>query len=192
MEVVETAAVDSARTGDEEAFQSLVERHSRRVFSLAYRLTGCESDAEEVVQETFLKAYRQLHRFESRAAFGTWLHRIALNCAFDLMRKRKGRPKAQEHSSDSGQDLALETLAAQTPSAERLMMSAEIRREVESALDLMSPGERTAFVLRHYEGLSIAEIAERLDLGDSAAKHSIFRAVKKLRAALSPLAEWRR
>src|ERR671934_15809 len=90
MDVSEAAAVLArARQGDSEAFRALVERHSRSVFQLAYRMTGNEQDAEDVVQETFLRAYKQLSRFESRAGFGTWLHRIAANCSLDLLRKRK-------------------------------------------------------------------------------------------------------
>src|SRR5262245_28455356 len=81
-------AVERARAGDPEAFRSLVERHSRSVFRLAFRMTGNEEDAEDVVQETFLRAYRQLPQFESRANFGTWLYRIATNCSFDLLRSR--------------------------------------------------------------------------------------------------------
>src|SRR5216684_7394416 len=85
------AALARARHGDADAFRSLVERHSRRVFRLAFRMTGNAQDAEDVVQESFLRAYRQLGRFESRAHFGTWLYRITANCAVDLMRSRHAR-----------------------------------------------------------------------------------------------------
>jgi RNA polymerase sigma-70 factor (ECF subfamily) len=81
------AAVSRARSGDQEAFRSLVERHSRYVFNVAYRLTGSASDAEDVVQLAFLKAYQQLSRFEARADFRTWLHRITVNCSIDLSRR---------------------------------------------------------------------------------------------------------
>ena len=80
MEEFDAAVVSRARAGDDEAFRALVERHSRSIFRLAYRMTGSESDAEDVVQETFLRAYRQLNRFEARANFGTWLYRIGVNC----------------------------------------------------------------------------------------------------------------
>src|SRR5262249_32115010 len=84
----EAQAVARARAGDQEAFRLLVEGHSRAVFRLAFRMTGNEHDAEDVVQETFLKAYRKLGAFEERAQFGSWLHRIAANCAYDLLRAR--------------------------------------------------------------------------------------------------------
>ena len=79
MEETDAAAIARAQTGDSDAFRTLVERHSRNVFRLAFRMTGNENDAEDIVQETFLKAYRQLHRYESRSSFGTWLFRIAAN-----------------------------------------------------------------------------------------------------------------
>src|SRR5881296_928908 len=92
MDATEAAAVLArARQGDSEAFRALVERHSRTVFHLAYRMTGNEQDAEDVVQESFLRAYKQLGRFESRANFGTWLYRIAANCSVDLMRAKQAR-----------------------------------------------------------------------------------------------------
>src|SRR5512142_252256 len=91
METEAAVVLARARQGDEEAFRDLVERHSRSVFRLAYRMTGNEQDAEDVVQESFLKAYRQLGRFESRADFGTWIYRIAANCCVDLLRARDTR-----------------------------------------------------------------------------------------------------
>src|SRR6266540_2019642 len=92
MDAIDAAAVLArARQGDNEAFRALVERHSRSVFRLAYRMTGNEQDAEDVVQESFLRAYKQLGRFESRANFGTWLYRIVANCSVDLMRAKQAR-----------------------------------------------------------------------------------------------------
>jgi RNA polymerase sigma-70 factor, ECF subfamily len=179
-----TAALARARQGDSEAFRALVERHSRTVFRLAFRMTGNEQDAEDVVQESFLRAYRQLGRFESRANFGTWLYRIVANCSVDLMRARQARhDQARGESLDEAGDLP----AGDTPGPERLAHSAEIAARVNEALAGLSPLERAAFTLRHYEGRSIDEIGKTLGLGISAAKHSVFRAVKKLRIALEPL-----
>jgi RNA polymerase sigma-70 factor (ECF subfamily) len=179
------AVLDRARQGDGEAFRALVERHSRSVFRLAFRMTGNEQDAEDVVQESFIRAYRQLGRFESRANFGTWLYRIAANCAVDLMRARQAR-----HDMVRGESLdeTASTATSNLPAPDRLAESAEIQQRVAKALDALSPLERAAFTLRHYEGRSIDEISRTLNLGTSAAKHSVFRAVKKLRAALETLA----
>src|SRR5215831_6435642 len=91
MEWSDETAVARARTGDADAFRVLVERHSRALFRLAYRMTGNQQDAEDVVQDSFLRAYKQLARFDERASFGTWLYRIAVNCSLDLVRSRKRR-----------------------------------------------------------------------------------------------------
>src|SRR5713226_2811009 len=185
MDATETAAVLArARQGDSDAFRALVEQHSRSVFRLAFRMTGSEQDAEDVVQESFFRAYRQLGRFESRANFGTWLYRIVANCAVDLMRARQAR-----HDQARGESLdeSAAATASDRPGPERLAESAEIQRHVAEALGGLSPLERAAFTLRHYEGRTIDEISRTLGLGTSAAKHSVFRAVRKLRAALEPL-----
>jgi RNA polymerase sigma-70 factor (ECF subfamily) len=184
MDGTDLAMVTRVRGGDPDAFRVLVERHSRAVFRVAYRLTGHEQDAEDVVQETFLKAYRQLAQFESRSSFATWLYRIAFNCAHDLLRQR---PRAGTRPSldDDDERYRLEVTDT-SPSAnpgrelDRRLAGSRIR----AAMGELTGQERAAFVMRHFEGLSIEEIGTALDLGASAAKHSIFRAVRKLRAAL--------
>src|SRR5579872_4239118 len=88
MEMTDVATVSRARSGDAEAFRLLVEYHSQTIFRVAYRMTGNQHDSDDIVQETFLRAYRQIGRFEERANFGTWLHRIAVNCSLDLLRAR--------------------------------------------------------------------------------------------------------
>lgn len=185
MDATEASAIlGRARQGDSEAFRVLVDRHSRAVFRLAYRITGNEQDAEDVVQESFLRAYRQLGRFESRANFGTWLYRIVANCSMDLMRSKHTR-----HERSRSDELeAIESVpAVDAPGPQRLAESAEIRERVAEAMGALSPVERAAFTLRHHEGRSIQEISAILGLGTSAAKHSVFRAVKKLRMSLAPM-----
>lgn len=186
MEAVDAAAVLSrARRGDGEAFRALVEHHGKPAFGLAFRLTGNAQDAEEVVQESFLRAYRQIGRFEARANFGTWLHRIIVNCSMDVLRSRQSR-RVQQHVSDAEDDVAAR-LPDDAPCPEQLARSAEIERRVAESLDALTPQERAAFTLRHREGRSIEEIGQTLGLQRSAAKHAVFRAVKKLRVSLAPL-----
>src|ERR1700753_1550168 len=92
MDATEAATIlANARQGDTDAFRVLVERHSRSLFRLAFRMTGNEQDAEDVVQESFLRAFKQLSKFDERASFGTWLYRIATNCSLDHVRARKRR-----------------------------------------------------------------------------------------------------
>ncbi len=185
MDATDAAGVLSrAQDGDEDAFRCLVEQHSRRVFQLAFRMTGNEQDAEDVVQESFIRAYRQLGRFEARANFGTWLYRIVANCAVDMLRTRSSRSARMLREPFEGEILGT---ATGEPGPERLAESEQIRRRVAAALDELSPSERAAFTLRHYEGCTIDEICRTLNMNTSAAKHSVFRAVKKLRAALGPM-----
>jgi RNA polymerase sigma-70 factor (ECF subfamily) len=191
MEDADAAAVRLARAGDSSAFRALVERHSRPVFRLAYRVTGNQQDAEDVVQETFLRAWRQLGRFESRSSFATWLHRITVNCALDHVRQRpRNAQLAYGDPGPEGETASLGARADGVASPDRLAFSAEVRQRVASALGELSPAERTAFVLRHFEGHSIEEIGRTLGLRTSATKHSIFRAVQKMRRALEPVTGW--
>jgi len=193
MEWAEQAVVERARSGDGEAFRELVERHSRPLFRVAYRMTGSESDAEDVVQETFLKAYRQLAKFDGRASFGTWLHRIAANCALDIVRARRRR--GEQFSEPSGfagdvgglSDDPVHSARSGDPAPDRLAMGSETRRRVAEAMNELSAVERAAFVMRHFEGVSMEEIGRVLGCQTGAAKHSVFRAVHKLRRALEPL-----
>ncbi len=180
--------VAQALAGDRDAFRVLVERHSRSIFRLAYRMTGNEHDAEEVVQETFLKAYRRLNRFESRSNFGTWLYRIGVNCSLDLMRKRRSDVERRDSDAPEGSEAQRE-LVSPDPTPDRLLLSAELGRQVAKALGALSPTERAAFLLRHFEGQSIEEIGQALGLRMSATKNSVFRAVQKLRRALEPFVQ---
>ncbi|MBK5259078.1 MAG: sigma-70 family RNA polymerase sigma factor [Thermoanaerobaculia bacterium] len=185
MEMTDLATVSRARGGDSEAFRLLVERHSRPVFKVAYRMTGNEHDADDVVQETFLRAYRQIDRFQERANFGTWLHRIAINCALDLLRARGRHDKHYIHESEDGE--MSRSFEASDPQPDRLLLSAEVQQHVAKALERLSGNERTAFMLRHFEGMPVEEIGKTLGIQVNAAKHTIFRAVRKLRESLEPL-----
>src|ERR1043166_5122691 len=132
------AAVVLARAqgGDGDAFRVLVERHSHAAFRLAFRMTGNEEDAEDVGQESFLRAYRQLSRFEARSNFCTWLHRIVANCSMDLLRARQAR-RDQRHAEPL-EDVA-DMLPASDPGPERAAGDVEIRERIEMSLDRLSP-----------------------------------------------------
>jgi len=138
------------------------------------------------VQETFLRAYKQIGRFDGRAAFTTWLYRICANCSLDLIRNRKARKEQQASTDDEKGFSWLDRVATEEPCPERLTQSEQIARLLEPALQQLSEMERAAFVLRHYEGCNVEEIAKALGVQTNAAKHSVFRAVQKLRRALEP------
>jgi RNA polymerase sigma-70 factor (ECF subfamily) len=187
MDGSDESAVASARRGDREAFRLLVERHSRYLFHVAYRLTGHTEDAQDVVQESWLKVHAQLGRFEARSNVRTWLTRIVINCAIDHLRASKRReatrdPGDFEHSVDEG-------WTAMQADPDRLVLAGEIGARVDETLLRLTALERAAFMLRHIEGMSITEIGAALGLNPSATKHSIFRAVRKMRAALAPFKE---
>jgi RNA polymerase sigma-70 factor, ECF subfamily len=187
----DAGVIELTLAGDREAFRVLVERHSVSVFRLAYRLTGNRHDAEEVVQEAFLRAYQKLEQFESRANFGTWVYRIAANYAIDRMRQKRTEESRREEPSNRSEGSAemspVNLVPDGAPSPERLAQNVELRQQIEGALEALTPAERTAFVMRHWEGCGIEEIADALNSNSSAAKNTVFRAVQKLRNALAPL-----
>ncbi|MBM3738198.1 MAG: RNA polymerase sigma factor [Acidobacteria bacterium] len=173
MAETDQALASRVRAGDSGAFRHLVERHSRSVFRLAFRMTGSESDADDIVQDTFLRAFRQIETYEARSAFSTWIYRIAANCCLDMLRARRRRP----------QELP-EALVCEAPGPDRMALATEVRTTLSGALATLSDQERAAFLLRHFEGCSISQIGESLGISETAAKNSIFRAVKKLRDQL--------
>ena len=180
-EVNDAETVKRVLAGDADAFRLLVDRHGRTLHRLAHRITGSEHDAEDVVQEAFIRAFRQLASWDGRAAVSTWLHRITVNCALDLLRSRQRRPE------DSGNEEMLMSHTHHDAPQERHAHGAQIRNAVARAMESLSTNERTAFVLRHFEGMSIDEIGRALGTKVNATKHTVFRAVQKLRQELEPL-----
>ena len=164
----------------------LVARYSQVVFRAAYRITGNESDAEEAVQEAFLRAYQGLAKFEGRAGMATWIYRIGANCALDIVSRRK--PEAQSRiGEENDADRSEVQLADIKAGPDRLLLSREIEARQQAAMRELTPTERTAFVLRHMEDRSTEEIAAALNIAPNAAKQAVFRAVQKLRRELAPL-----
>lgn len=180
MEPSDNDLVERVRSGDDDAFRVLVERHSRSLYRSAYRITSNGADADDVVQETFLRAFRALASFDARATFTTWLHRIAINCALDLIDSRKRR----DGRIDSGEDLAM--IASKDASPDRVVLGSEMQRAIGEAMAALTGNERTAFVLRHFEGMPLEEIGQILGTRLNATKNTVFRAVKKLRHQLQP------
>src|SRR5215471_8617795 len=123
MEVTDAAVVAEVLAGDREAFRLLVERHSRVIFRVAYRMTGDQHDAEEVVQDTLLRAYKSLERFELRSNFGTWVYRIAVNCSLDLLRRKSQMKDTRAIADNPDPEEGEVQLAASSPGPERLLLS---------------------------------------------------------------------
>ncbi len=144
-------------------------------------MTGNQQDAEEVVQEAFLRAYQKLEQFESRANFGTWVYRIAANYAIDRMRQKKSEESQREQPArvtEEGVEMDLmSTVPDAAPSPERLAQSGQLAKHMR--------------LMRHWGGSGIEEIAGALKSSTSAAKNTVFRSVQKLRKALEPFVEQR-
>jgi RNA polymerase sigma-70 factor (ECF subfamily) len=180
------ATIQAVLAGDKDAYGALVVRHSHTLFRVAYRITGNEADAEDVVQDAFLRGYRKLEGFESRANFGTWIYRIAVHCALDKVRHRRGDETSRVgETNDPEQDQM--QVADQAAGPDRILLSGEIGSMQQAALHSLTATERTAFVLRHMEDCTTAEIGAALGIEPNAAKQAVFRAVQKLRRRLAPL-----
>jgi RNA polymerase sigma-70 factor, ECF subfamily len=178
--------VQAVLAGDKDAYGALVRAHSASVFRVAFRIVGNEADAEEIVQEAFLRGYQRLESFEQRSAFGTWIYRIAVNCALN----RVGRPEIEaefRHGEDSDAEEKTVQVAGQDAGPERILLSRELQAVQELAMRRLTSMEKTAFVLRHVEDRSVNEIAATLGIAPNAAKQAVFRAVQKLRRELAPL-----
>jgi len=185
MENEEQAAIRRVLAGDRDAYRVLMERHLPAVLRVTLRITGSPVDAEEAAQEAFLRAYNKLPEFREQAAFGTWVYRIAMNCSLNLV-ERRSRDLGWNAVALDG-EAGTENLAVsrgQTPEAAVLDREAVSQREW--AMRSLTPMERTAFVLRHMEDQSMGVIAEALGVPVNSAKQAVFRAVGKLRRALSP------
>ena len=168
------SVVRAVLAGEKEAYGALVRAHSATVFRVAFRITGNEADAEDIVQEAFLRGYQRLESYERRSAFGTWIYRIAVNCA--LNRISQPRIEAEYRHGDET-DPAEKTVQVPASDAdpERALLSGEIRVAQETAMQRLTATEKCAFVLRHLEDRSTSEIAELLGIAPNAAKQAIFR-----------------
>ena len=179
-------SIQALREGDREAFAEMVEAYSPLIYRLALRMLGDEHEAEDVLQETFLNAYRALDRFEGRSSLSTWLYRIATNQA--LMRLRKQSPPMvsvdETHVDEEGYELPRQfTDWCCLPEDE--FMSAEAQAMLNEAAEELSPALRAAFVLRDLHGFSTREAAEILEISETAVKTRLMRARLQLRERLS-------
>lgn len=174
------------QAGDQAAYAQLVEEHAGKIYRLALRLMGNEADAEDVLQETFLSAFKSIDRFEARSSLSTWLYRIASNAA--LMRLRRKEPEQvsvdEPLERDDG-ELVPRQLFDFCCLPEEDLLRDEARAELNRAIEELPPSLRSVFVLRDIEGLSTEETAEALDLSVSAVKSRLMRARLKLRERLS-------
>lgn len=170
---------------DPAAFRQLVETYSPRIYNLALNMLSNPDLAEDVLQETFVNAYRAIDRFEGRAHVSTWLYRIAYNAVLMRLRKEKRAPRVQSLEDEvDAETLPVTGGWAETP--ERQLLQAELWQKMDEALANLSEALRSVFVLRDVQGLSTAETAEVLDLSQTAVKSRLHRARLALRGQLAP------
>ncbi|MBN1201335.1 MAG: sigma-70 family RNA polymerase sigma factor [Anaerolineae bacterium] len=182
----EAVLVARLQAGDQAAYAQLVEEHAGRIYRLALRMMGNEADAEDVLQETFLSAFKSIDTFQARSSLSTWLYRIASNVA--LMRLRRNEPVQvsvdEPLERDDGELIPRQFFDFCCLPEEELVRD-EVRQEMKRAVEELPPSLRSVFVLRDIEELSTSETADALDLSISAVKSRLMRARLKLRERLS-------
>ncbi len=182
----EAPLVARAKAGDASAFSELVSHYERRVFRMAKQITQNDDDAEDVLQETFLKAYTHLDNFQGNSKFYTWLVRIAVNEALMKLRKRRSdRTVPLDEPIDTGEDEMVREIAVWDENPEETYSREELAELLDQAIQSLKPAYRTVFLLRDIEELSIEETAEALKLSISAVKSRLLRARLQLREKLT-------
>ncbi|MBV9675135.1 MAG: RNA polymerase sigma factor [Acidobacteriaceae bacterium] len=182
----ESALVARAKSGDMDAFSELVTHYERRVFRMAKQITQNDDDAEDVLQETFLKAYTHLDNFQGNSKFYTWLVRIAVNEALMKLRKRRSdKTVPLDEPISTGEDEMVREIAVWDENPEESYSREELGAVLSEAIQSLKPAYRTVFVLRDIEELSIEETAEALKLSISAVKSRLLRARLQLREKLT-------
>lgn len=176
------------KAGEEEAFDEIVARFQGRVFAVAYRVLGNREDALDASQEVFLKVYRKIDRWKPTGGFLPWILRLTTNHSIDQLRKKRRYPEQslEEAFVPNSEGAAVEPA---TPQTDRAVRAREIESRIRAALPVLSPSQRDVFLLRHYEGLQLAEIAESMGCTVGSVKVHLFRALKKLQVELSDLHE---
>lgn len=187
--VDDTILIRRAQQGDSAAFEELVRNYDRSVLRLAMHLTDSTEDAQDIYQETFLRAYRNIGRFRFECSFYTWIYRIVTNLCLDHLRKKRVRKEDAPVATDaSGEEYSI---LDQVPDArvgsnpEKDLMRRQLGDRINYALDKLTPRERMVFELKHYHGLKLRTVGEILHTTEETAKNTLFRATHKLRLRLA-------
>jgi RNA polymerase sigma-70 factor (ECF subfamily) len=172
--------VSRAQREDHVAFAELIRRHQNRVFAVAGRILHHKEDVEDVAQQSFVKAYFSLKRFDQRAAFTTWLYKITVNECWDLLRKKKVRPLIYEAELNEEQAVQYTGTGAKAANSSGILDQLENRERVERLLEVLDERDRVMLILKEVEGFSIEEIAEIMELNGNTVKVRLFRARRKI------------
>jgi len=180
--------IHQAKQGNENAFEQLVYRYDRTVLSIALKYTGNTDDAKDLYQEVFIRVYRGINNFQFRSEFSTWIYRIAVNVCLSYKSRSKEYLKVSIKEEDDDTDFtkdASEQLVYEGSSPEEEAVGSELAEIVDAALETLSPRQKITFVLKHYEGYKIREIAEMLNCKEGTVKKYLFDAIKNLRKKLN-------
>ena len=189
--VDDSQLIREAQRGNRVAFEELVRQYDRAVLRLALHLTGSESDAQDIYQEAFLKAYRNIGSFRFECSFYTWVYRIVTNLCLDHLRKKQVRKEdAPVTVGQDGEEFdVLSQFADDRPGAdpERDLMRRELGGRIARAMTKLTPRERMVFELKHFQGLKLRTIGEMLNTTEETAKNTLFRATQKMRGSLGDM-----
>jgi RNA polymerase sigma-70 factor, ECF subfamily len=187
----DTTLIREAQQGNRAAFEVLVRHYDQSVLRLAVHLTGSETDAQDIYQDAFLKAYKNLGSFRFECSFYTWIYRIVTNLCLDHLRKRNVRkedaPVAVDNSGEEYSVIEQFADARASANPERDLMRRELGSKIGAALERLTPRERMVFELKHYHGLRLRTVGEMLHTTEETAKNTLFRATQKLRTALAEM-----
>jgi RNA polymerase sigma-70 factor, ECF subfamily len=187
----DTTLIREAQQGNRAAFEVLVRHYDQSVLRLALHLTGSETDAQDIYQDAFLKAYKNLGSFRFECSFYTWIYRIVTNLCLDHLRKRNVRkedaPVAVDNSGEEYSVIEQFADARAGANPERDLMRRELGSKIGAALERLTPRERMVFELKHYHGLKLRTVGEMLHTTEETAKNTLFRATQKLRTALAEM-----
>jgi RNA polymerase sigma-70 factor (ECF subfamily) len=192
VEVDDRSLILSAKDGNVVAFEQLVQKYDRKVFSIASMYVQSAEDAKDIYQEVFVRVYKGLRKFEFRSEFSTWLYKITTNvCLTHRTRNKKHAHASLDdgHDDEEGHGVQLKHSVVDDGSTDQMIASLEISERVESALNTLSPRQKMVFTLRHYEGHKLKEIAEMMDCSEGTVKKYLFTATEKMRTLLKNLME---
>jgi len=175
--------IKQAQNGRSTAFKALVDRHKEKLYYLCLDLTGKHHDAEDLSQDVFIKAYKNLSQFRGDAQFSSWLYRIAVNTHLNQRRKKSVTAMHSSEKMDVIHWEGYDTAAAENPEARA--QAGLIQQHLDEALENLSAKERCVFVLRHYDDFPLKEIAQIMDVSEGTVKSTLFRGIKKLQRSLS-------
>jgi RNA polymerase sigma-70 factor, ECF subfamily len=178
----DTDLISRAAGGDAAAFQALVERHRALVYRVAYQFAGNHHDAEDIAQDVFIKVYRSLDRFRQESQLTSWMYRIVMNACID--HRRRSRTMSSAATGDEA-EYRMSNAPEETPGPEERAYAGEIGEVLQLEIGRLPKGQRIVFVMRHYQGMKLCEIAEALGLAEGTVKRQLHAAVHRLRDALA-------